>query len=50
MPMEEQPNMTKSRSGDAFMPMASADGCRWPILKVADGDERWLLTVLKYQF
>jgi len=27
--MGKQPNMTKSRCGDAFMPMTSADGCRW---------------------
>jgi len=26
---EEQPNMTKSRSGDVFMPMISAGVCRW---------------------
>ena len=29
MPIGKQPNMTKSRSGDAFMPMTSTDGCRW---------------------
>jgi len=29
VPMGKQPNMTKSRSGDVFVPMTSADGCRW---------------------
>ena len=29
VPMGKQPNMAKSRGGDAFVPMTSADGCRW---------------------
>ena len=29
VPMGKWQNMTKSRSGDGFMPMTSADGCRW---------------------
>ena len=28
MPMKKQPNTTKSKGGDAFIPMANADGCR----------------------
>jgi len=27
--MMKQQNMAKSRSGDGFMPMTDADGCRW---------------------
>jgi len=29
MPMEKQPNTTKTKGGDVFIPMANADGCRW---------------------
>jgi len=29
MPMEKQPNTTKSMDGNMFIPMANADGCRW---------------------
>jgi len=48
MPMGKQPIMTKSRSSDAFMPMASADGCQWEWWCVnADGQCWWLPIAVK---
>ena len=29
--MGKRQSMTKSGSGDGFMPMTSADGCRWAV-------------------